>query len=304
MCLKRLKGVMVVTTLVLLGTNCGLRHVRIISRGQHPATTTPLTASKADLEKRVLDLYNALQSFTSTVDLVPSLGSVYKGKITDYQDVTAYIDFQKQDHIRVVGLMPVVHTTAFQMVSDGKEFRVYIPIKNRFIQGSNDAPAASPNKLENIRPEMFLSAMLVKPPDPEKDRTTLEDDTTESNSLYHLNLNRELPNHEMVLIRRITFDRVNLQIVEQREYDPQGSGSIVGEARYSDWQIYDNIRFPSRIEIARPKDEYGVTLAITKMEMNKPLPENRFVLERPEGSQLQVIGATDTQPKSPAKGIQ
>jgi len=232
--------------------------------------------------------------------LTPSLGSVYKGQIKDYTDITAYIDFRKPGFIHVAGLLPVVHTTAFNMVSDGTDFRVLLALKNRFIVGRNDAPGGSPNKLENIRPETFLSAMLVRPIDPEREITVLLDDTTEDTANYQLAVLQKRSELDFFVSRRITFDRVNLQITEQREYDP--GGSIVSRSRYDDWHIYDNIRFPAHIEITRPKDEYGLVLLVTKMDINKPVPDTKFVLAQPEGAELQTIGLTQSaQPSETTK---
>jgi hypothetical protein len=288
MCLaNRARAVVGLFAASLLLTSC-VERVRTVVRAGHPASQTLLTATKAELIMRVAQNYNSLQSFSATVDLTSSVGSVNKGKIKDYTDITTYIDFRKPDDIRIVGILPVVHTTAFHMVSDGKEFRVSIPLKSRFIEGRNDAPGNSANRFENVRPQAFLSGMLIKPVDPATDLVLFLDDTTETTAFYQLGIVRKV-GEELVPYRRITFDRVNLQIVEQREYD--GNGAIVSLSKYDGFKIFDNIRFPSRIEISRPKDEYGIVLLVEKMEINKPLDNARFVLVRPEGSELQIIGA-------------
>ena len=289
MCLaSRAWAVVGLLTASLLLTSC-VERVRTIVRAGHPASQTLLTATKAELIQRVADNYTSLLSFSATVDLTSSVGSVNKGKIKDYTDITTYIDFRKPDDIRIVGILPVVHTTAFHMVSDGKEFRVSIPLKSRFIEGRNDAPANSANHFENVRPQAFLSGMLIKPINPATDLALFVDDTTETTAFYQLGIVRKVGD-DIVPYRRITFDRVNLQIVEQREYDE--NGAIVSLSTYDNFKIFNNIRFPSRIEILRPKDEYGIVLLVEKMEINKPVDDLRFVLTRPEGSELQTIGAT------------
>jgi len=286
MCLASRVGVSVVVASAVLFSSCAPR-IRNIVRAGHPSAQTLLTATKADLIQRVLDSYRSIRSFNAVVDMQASVGSVYQGKFKDYTDLTAFIDFRAPESIRVVALLPVVHTTAFHMVSDGKGFKAYLVVQNRFIQGLNDAPATSANKLENIRPQSFLEAMLVKPVDTVNELTILLDDTTETTASYQLGVIR-MPGKELIPHRRITFDRVNLQITEQREYDE--SGSIVSLTRYDDFKIFDNVRFPAHIEIARPKDGYGIVLRVTKMDINKPIPDAKFVLNRPEGTVLQTIG--------------
>ena len=289
MCLaSRAWAVVGIFTASLLLTSC-VERVRTIVRAGHPASQMLLTATKAELIQRVADNYASLLSFSATVDLTSSVGSVNKGKIKDYANITTYIDFRKPDDSRIVGILPVVHTTAFHMVSDGKEFRVSIPLKSRFIEGRNDAPANSANRFENVRPQAFLSGMLIKPINPATDLALFVDDTTETTAFYQLGIVRKTGD-DIVPYRRITFDRVNLQIVEQREYDE--SGAIVSLSTYDNFKIFNNIRFPSRIEISRPKDEYGIVLLVEKMEINKPVDDLRFVLTRPEGSELQTIGVT------------
>lgn len=297
MCLARRVGVGVLVVLTpLILTSCAAGRQRTIARGALPATQTLLTATKTDLIRSIAEFYNSIQSFSATVNMTPSVGSVYKGKITDYTDVTGYIDFRKPAEIRVVGLAPVVHSTAFHMVSDGKLFKVYLPLNNKFIEGSNDAPAVSQNKLENFRPDTFLNSMLIRSVDLEHELTVMVDDTTESFAYYELSIIHKVPgnDNELEEVRRITFDRVNLRIVEQREYDNEGS--ITSLTRYSNWQLYSGIQFPSHIDISRPKDGYGVELVITKMEINVPVPDTRFALARPEGTELQVIGSGAAKP--------
>jgi outer membrane lipoprotein-sorting protein len=261
---------------------------RQVTRGVHPATQTLLSATKQELAQRIADFYDSIQSFDAEVEMAASTGSVYKGTIKDYSTTfTTFLAYRKPAEISLLALVPVVRTTAVQGVSDGKTFRVYMPSKSRFIEGVNDAPAASTKNFENLRPQDFLSAMLIRPV-AEGELTTRIDDITEKQALYQMGIIRKVSENEIEVVRRITFDRVNLQIVEQREYDPEGA--MVSYARYSGWQIYDNIRFPSRIEWSRPKDEFGVVITITKMSLNKPVPDARFVLVRPPGTELQTIG--------------
>lgn len=258
-------------------------------RGIHPATQTLLSETKEELVKRIAAFYDSIQSFDAEVEMAPSTGSVYKGTIKDYSTTfTTYLAYRKPAMIGLMAIIPVVRTTAVQGVSDGQTFRVYLPSKNRFIQGANDAPAASTKNFENLRPQDFLAAMLIRPV--AADELTMRvDDITEKQALYQLWSLKKLPENEVRPERRITFDRVNLQIVEQREFDPEGA--MISYARYSNWQIYDNIRFPARIEWTRPKDEFGVVITITKMSLNKPVADSRFVLVQPPGTELQTIGA-------------
>jgi outer membrane lipoprotein-sorting protein len=264
-----------------------LRHGKKVT-----ATTAPtlLTATRDELNARISNLYNAINSFQATVDMTPSIGSAYRGEITEIKDVRAYILFRKPALIYILGQYPVVRTKAFEMVSDGTTFKVSLPSKSLFEVGANSAPPTSKNKLENLRPETFLSSMLIRPADPSTETPALVDATDEDNALYILYFARKGPGGEFQGIARgVWFDRIDLSIVRQIVYDE--SGAIVSDTRYSKWLPYNATMFPAHIDINLSKDQYGVVLDIVDLKMNLTLTDDKFILNQPEGSQLQLVGA-------------
>ena len=262
-----------------------LRHGKKVSAGTAPVL---LVSSRDGLTVRIANLYNAINSFQATVDMTPSVGSVYTSSITEIKDVRAHILFRKPAEIRILGQLPVVRTTAFDMVSNGNDFKVFLTSKNLFIEGSNSAPATSKNKLENLRPEAFLSSLLIRPAAPDE-TPVLEDATDEDNALYVVHFIRKAPDGTLTIARNVWFDRIDLSIVRQKVLD--GAGDIVSDTRYSKWQPYMGIEFPAHVDINRPKDGYGVVIDIIDMQMNVNLTDDKFVLNQPEGAQLQLIGA-------------
>ncbi len=272
--------------LAALSTSCLVRR-RVITRQGGDNTRALLTADKARFIKWIDDRYQATHSFSATVDMVPAIGSVNKGKVTEYKDVRAYILFSKPSKIRIIGLYPVVRTKAFDMTSNGSRFELYIPSKNRFIVGSNDVDVPSKKKLENLRPQHFLDAMVVRPVNTSTESAVLENLTDEDDAVYILHV---LRTHDgrLYLARNLWFDRSNLNLVRQQIFDL--NGDILTDARYSDWQTFNGVRFPRRIDINRPLDEYGVVVTVVKLEMNQPLGEDKFALERPPGAELTVLG--------------
>jgi outer membrane lipoprotein-sorting protein len=261
-----------------------LRHGKKVSAATAP---TLLTATRDELNTRIATFYNAINSFQASVDLTPSIGSVYTSSITEIKDVRAHILFRKPAEIRILGQYPVVRTTAFDMVSNGVDFKVLLVSKNLFVEGANSAPATSKNKIENLRPEAFLSSMLIQPED-SSEHASLVDATDEDNAIYILYFIKVLPNGDRRISRGVWFDRIDLSIVRQTVYDE--TGSLISDTRYSKWQQYNNVSFPAHIDINRPKDGYGVVLELVDMKMNTTLADEQFVLNRPEGSQLQTIG--------------
>ena len=102
----------------------------------------------------------------------------------------------------------------------------------------------------------------------------------------------------MQLDRTIWFNRYNLTMARQLIFD--AAGNILTDARYTEWQPYDNVAFPKHIEINRPRDEYAVVIDIVKMDINKGVSDDKFVLDQPEGTTLQVVGQAPA-PCLPAK---
>lgn len=275
---------------------------RIITRKGSKTAPVLLTTDKQTLIDRMAREFSRIHDFSATVDMTPALGSSEKNKITEYKDVRGYILFRKPADIRIVGLYPVVRNKAFDMVSDGAHFRLYLPAKNRFITGSNELAARSANKIENLRPQHFLEALLVQPLQP-AEKAVFENFTDEDNAVYILHCIRVEPDGQLVPTRSIWFSRLNLHLVRQLVFDP--AGNILTDARYSQWENYDGVPFPKQIDIERPQDEYAVVLTVVKMNINAGVSEEKFVLQQPEGSQLHVLGQMPPAvpaPAPPAKG--
>jgi outer membrane lipoprotein-sorting protein len=282
-------------------SGCFVRRRIITRKGPNP-TPVLVTADKQTLIDHLARQYEAIRSFSATVDMTPALGSAEKSKITEYKDVRGYILFRKPADIRIIGLYPVVRNKAFDMVSNGKDFRLYLPSQNRFVTGSNQYAGQSKNKIENLRPQHFLEALLVAPMQT-GEKAELVNLTDEDNAVYILHFVHVQPNGEIQPLRSIWFSRINLHIVRQLVYEP--TGNILTDARYSDWHDYDGVPFPKVVDIARPQDDYAVVLTVVKMEVNRGISDDKFLLEQPEGTQLQVLGQpTPATPPAapPAKG--
>jgi hypothetical protein len=271
--------------LLILLCSCFVRKRTVPNPGGAKVNRPLLTATKDELIARVRAAEAPIQSFSVRADISPSVGALYGGELTDYATIRASILFRKPDDIRIIGLDPVVHSaTIFDMVSMGRDFRVWIPSKNRFIEGDNDTPPSSTNKLENLRPTAFLTSLLIEPPNSKSDLTVLEDDTDESKAVYILMIMR-MQQGELRVIRNIYFDRYTLEISRQKTFTP--TGEVVSETKYADWKPFGPATFPSTITIRRPRDGYEVVLDVVEMHINPPeVTDPKFVLAQPPGSEL------------------
>ncbi len=283
---RRLALPVLVLCLLSVATSSCIARRRLIPRAGN--TKALLVADLPTLLAAIIKQYAAVHDFSATVDMVPALGSTEKNHITEYKDVRAYIRFRKLSDIRLIGLMPVVRSKMFDMVSDGADFKLYIPSKGRFVVGRNAIEQPSPNKLENLRPQHFLDALVVRPIDPKTDKVMIENFTDEDNAYYIVHEIRERPDGTLQLRRTIWYSRLDLLMARQMIFDE--TGNLLTDARYSQWRPYDNVPFPKHIEINRPRDEYAMVLDIVDMKINKGIPDNQFVLDQPEGTTLQTIG--------------
>jgi outer membrane lipoprotein-sorting protein len=281
---------------LLFGLSSCLARRRLIPRAAGSTPSLKIAGFKSLLDA-IQHQYEAIQDFSATVDMVPALGSAEKNRITEYKDVRAYIRFRKPSNIRLIGLLPVVRSQAFDMVSDGATFKLYVPSKNRFIVGRNEIEKPSSNNLENLRPQHFLDALIVRPIDLNTFHVMIENFTDEDNAYYILHEVRETPSGELRLSRTIWFNRLDLLMARQMIFD--NDGNILTDARYSQWHPYDNVPFPKHIEINRPRDEYAVVIDLVKMDINKGVPDDQFVLDQPEGTTLQPIGQPPVTPPAP-----
>src|ERR1700683_4267893 len=271
------------------------------------------TYSKAPLKEStqsgLIDRLNQqaekIQSLQATVDIDTSVGGAKKGHVTDYKEIRGYVLARKPAMLHMIGLLPIVRTTAFDMVSDGRDFKLWIPPRNRFVVGSNEVQAKNADQpMENIRPRDIYEALLIPHIDAEHEIAVLENseeilhDAKGHRVLqedYELIVIRKKGDHEGILSRKIVFSRTDLQPHRQYIYNDQGK--LVTDARYAEYRDYDGVSFPSRIEIVRPQEEYDITLNVLKMEINKPLRDDQFALEQTPGA---VVVHLDKAPQSSA----
>jgi outer membrane lipoprotein-sorting protein len=263
----------------------------------------PISVLKAATKPQLVAYVNSqaakIQTMQATVDIATSVGGVKKGKVTEYQEIRGYVLARKPAMLRMIGLLPIVRNRAFDMVSDGQQFKVWIPAKNRFVVGDNQLATPNPQQpLENLRPQAIYDALLLRSIDSENEFAMLEDSTETMTADkgrkyeqpdYVLDIVRS-QGDEHWLARKIVFSRIDLLPDRQLIYDQ--AGTLVTDARYSKYQDYNGVLFPARIEIRRPEEEYDITLNIVKMDMNLPLTDDKFVLEQPPGAQVIRLGAT------------
>ena len=88
----------------------------------------------------------------------------------------------------------------------------------------------------------------------------------------------------LVLDRKLWFERQGLHLERLQMFDDQGE--LTTDAQYSDYADVSGIPYARKIVIDRPQDHYGLILSVAKLQFNQPLEDEKFVLERPPGTEI------------------
>jgi outer membrane lipoprotein-sorting protein len=289
-------------------TGC-LSHTRKL---QQPVLAGPvLNADVLDLVKRIDDRYNQIQSFTAAMDFSASVGGAEEGQQTDYASFEGFMLFRKPRMLRVIIKVPVLHTTAVDLGSNGTTFTLLIPPKNRAIEGSNSVAerTVSPSgglaeRLETLRPNIFLDTIVIPGISPDQVVSLIH----ESEETFDHNIKRliELPEYDLTVLaeappaspnvlakvarplRVIRFSRVDLLPLEQDIYNP--AGELETQARYGPYKDFNGVKFPSTIDISRPIEGYKIRLTVEKLlTFNQPLTDDQFEVTIPSRVKVQKL---------------
>jgi outer membrane lipoprotein-sorting protein len=277
-----------------------------------PTRTTVTNVRSANLEELVKTIDTeaaAIKTLNATVDIDTSVGGAKKGKVTEYQQIRGYILVRKPEQLRMIGLLPVVRNRAFDMVSDPQGFKLYIPPTNKFYIGPPDVTHPSTNTLENLRPNVIYDALLLRRIDPQNEIAVLEQSSetiTDSRTrhevefpTYVVDIVRRNPQGQWALSRKVIFSRIDLEPQKQLIYD--ANGNLVTEATYTDYKDFNGTKFPSSIQIVRPKEEYTIGLTVLKLTVNAPIENDQFALAQPPNAQVVRLDSSG-QPKETPGG--
>ena len=259
-----------------------------------------MDATVAQLVNGVNDRYAAINSLTATVDFQATTGGARQGKQTDITPFHGYILLRKPAMLRVLALLPVVRTHAFDLASDGKTFRLVIPPKSRAVVGSNTVTRPSTNGLENLRPDIFLDSVLVKSITPERlvYLTSTSETRRDGKKLvetpeYQLLIGEDVqedPHLQVRVIkptRVIRFSRLTLLPIGQDIYGEDGG--VETHVEYGPYRQFGTEHMPSSIVIQRPRESYQITISVQKVLINQSLPDKQFELEIPPDYKVQRL---------------
>lgn len=272
-----------------------LVHTHRIKQAKMPSVV--VTATADDLVKDINDQCQQIHSLSATVVFQATVGGPNNGKEKTYTSFNGYILLRKPESLRVIGLVPVLHTRAFDMATDGNTFKLWIPHENKVFEGPNTVTKESSNTLENFRPNVFSDSLLIKCIMPD-DLVTLTSNTytrldPRTKQLvvqpdYDLSvLRRKDQSNDLIPERVIHFNRVDMRPYEEDIYDPKGA--IQTQAIYGANQKFGTVEFPGTITIRRPLEEYQIVITIEKLVANLKLTDDQFQLKTPASAIVQHL---------------
>ncbi|MBS1821627.1 MAG: DUF4292 domain-containing protein [Acidobacteria bacterium] len=277
-------------------TGC-LSHTRAVPRTR--VADVIMSTSLDSMAGQINTRFNAIDTFNAAVEISATTGGGLQGKETQSLAFSGYILMRKPEFLRVLLLLPVVRTQALDMVSDGSNFKLFIPPRKRAIVGSNTLTTTSKNGLENLRPDVIFDSMFIQGPDEKQILSMTTDIRVIESGKKKKDLIEEPAYAVQILskpegtdrtvstIRVIHINSTDLLPYQQDIYD--ADGKVITKAYYSDYQYYGTTPFPSKIVVERPRDHYSLTINITKLTLNGHLDDDQFELKIPEGINIETL---------------
>jgi len=281
-----------------LACSCG-GHSAVTNSTTIPPASRPVALEAS--QEQLLDRYNAfarsLQSLNATAEVKPTAGSAYSGVISEYHEVKAFLLAARPYDVRMIGQVPIVGKTVFDMASDGQNFEVSIPPKNKFLVGPVTLERPSVKPIENLRPQHLVDALLW--PEVRKEEVVLPEEFNDEFARYYV-LTVLRGGYQSEILRRVWFDRADLHVVRLQSYGPKGA--LLSDVRYRNWQPPDApssslAEYPRSVRIDRPRDEYRLEMFFSKVSLNEPIAADRFHLDPPAGAEVVHLMSTGAEDK-------
>jgi outer membrane lipoprotein-sorting protein len=253
------------------------------------------TVSPDELVAQLNQRWDALNSFTATVEIQATESKSKEGEAKDFPSCRGYIVMQKPKMLRVAGTY--FGAKIFDMASDGKKFTLVVPPKSLAFEGSNEAKGTSPNPMYNLRPDFFFDALMVHGIAPEDFYTQIADtETMEDPDKKHLYMVPEyvlsIHRHKQgsridTPVRVITIHREDLLPYQQDLYDNEGN--LETEVFYSRYADFNGSKYPSVVTIKRPSEGIQLVLTVERVVENPKLTEDQFQVKIPDGTKVQDL---------------
>jgi outer membrane lipoprotein-sorting protein len=220
----------------------------------------------------------------------PSAGGRKKNEVTEVREIDGYMLVNRPGDIHIHLNAPFLKTTLADMVSDGREYKVWSPLNNNFYVGRADEPIQIGKvDLQLPPPKDIASAIFVDISpyldNPDKYRL-FQTETVQGQRSYYVITVVDIEDHsvEAHALEEIWIDRTNMEIARQVMYGKEGV--MVTDTDFSGYPSSGEVLFPKVVQIHRPVEDVNLTIKFERAESNVDLPSEYFQLLQPFGSEL------------------
>jgi outer membrane lipoprotein-sorting protein len=277
--------------LSLLLSGCIVRHTPV---PQNQRLLPAQTRSFSEILQILAERSEAVKSLKAVrVVFRPSAGARKRNEVTEFRDIDGYLLMNRPDNIHIHLNTPLFSTALADMVSDGREYRVWSPLNNNFYVGSADEPIKiGKADLQLPPPKDIARAIFVNISpylnNPNKYKL-LETEAVQGQHSYYVIRVVDVEDNsiEAHALEEIWIDRTNMEIARQVMYGREGV--LLTDTDFSGYPSSGEVLIPKVVKIHRPVEDVSLTIQFDRAEPNVVLPVENFQLAQPDGSELILL---------------
>jgi len=280
--------------LTVLLSGCIIRHTPV---PQNQRLLPAQTRSFSEILQILAERSEAVKSLKAVrVVFQPSAGARKKNEVTEFRNIDGYLLMNRPDNIHIHLNTPFLSTALADMVSDGREYKVWSPLNNNFYIGSADEPIQLGKvDLQLPPPKDIARAIFVDISpylnNPSKYKLFQTEAIEGQHSYYVIRVvDVEDDSVEAHALEEIWIDRTNMEIARQVTYGKEGV--LLTDTDFSGYPSSGEVLIPKVVKIHRPVEDVNLTIQFDRAEPNVLLPAESFQLAQPDGSELiRISGA-------------
>jgi outer membrane lipoprotein-sorting protein len=245
------------------------------------------TATREEVSKRLEEKSKQIQTMQGKMTIVLSSGGPKSGVLTNYHETSGMVVVERPSRIYIKVQVPLILSTVADMVADGIQYRIWVPLKNQFMVGDVKAPVNVKGTVSDLRPQQFLDGLFVdiRPYMNNPNIKAVFEEAVLDRRSYYVFSFVDVSGEEAQLLEKIWVDRSDdLEVGRKQLFGKDGR--IESDVLYSSYKTEGEISFPQDIVLQLPVQDYSVKMTFVKTTFNEPVSESVFNLERPEGAEL------------------
>jgi len=226
---------------------------------------------------------------------LPSEGARKKGEMTTTRvAVPGFILVNRPNDIRIRLNLPLLGTTGADMVSDGQQYKVWIPFNNKMYVGRADESIRLGKLDVQLPPPKDIANAMFVDIEPYinnlKYKVVPKQTTLGPRSYYVVTIiDIEARDTAGQVVQEIWVDRTNMEIVRHVEYGEEGLE--LTDTTFSDYEVSGDAPLPRVVTIYRPVEDVSLKITFqSSPDANASMPADAFQLDPQGADVVQVKG--------------